>query len=301
VRGKAIQTYGGSLNTFGSWADTLSLGGTDFLFVESNHFVYSTMPDGVSTIDGDTGARMVIRYNTFTNGDISAHGQEACSDIDADPTCKWKSTHGWEVYGNTFAFSTSHTFTINYRGGTGVIWGNAMTGTAGGTSPVRYLYERGDLERTCLDTGACQGSSPYDGNQSGKYGYMCWQQIGATGSDGITAMPVYQWRNSDGGTVGDLTQVDYEAACNYQHVQLGRDVLILDNSTDVGVIASRPSTCAVGDGYWATDEGAWNTTTSGADGLLYRCTSTDTWALHYTPAAFPHPLRAVPAAPTNVR
>ena len=51
--------------------------------------------------------------------------------------------------------------------------------------------------------------------------------------------------------------------------------------------------------YWATDQGSWNTSTSnpegvqlnGADGVLYRCTSTNTWTLYYTPYTYPHPLQ----------
>jgi hypothetical protein len=65
-----------------------------------------------------------------------------------------------------------------------------------------------------------------------------------------------------------------------------------------GTLANRPATCTAGVGYFATDQGSWNTSTSnpqgvqqnGADGLLYTCTSTDTWTLYYTPYTYPHPL-----------
>jgi hypothetical protein len=60
----------------------------------------------------------------------------------------------------------------------------------------------------------------------------------------------------------------------------------------VGVIASRPGTCTTGVAYWATNEGEWNSTNGAtADGRLYKCTSTNTWTLYYTPYTYPHPLR----------
>lgn len=60
--------------------------------------------------------------------------------------------------------------------------------------------------------------------------------------------------------------------------------------TGFGTLARRPSTCTTGVGYWATDQGSWNTSGSGGQGLLYTCTSTNTWTLFYTPYSYPHPL-----------
>lgn len=68
--------------------------------------------------------------------------------------------------------------------------------------------------------------------------------------------------------------------------------------TGWGTLANRPTTCTVGVAYFATDQGAWNVSTSnpegvqqnGADGVLYTCTSTNTWTLYYTPLQYPHPL-----------
>ena len=74
-----------------------------------------------------------------------------------------------------------------------------------------------------------------------------------------------------------------------------------------GTLTARPATCTTGVGYWATDQGTWNTL--GTDGLFYKCTSANTWSLYYTPLTYPHPLRSgagqttdttPPAAPANV-
>jgi hypothetical protein len=68
--------------------------------------------------------------------------------------------------------------------------------------------------------------------------------------------------------------------------------------TGIGTLAARPATCTAGVGYWANDQGSWNTTntagpvsaTVGIQGVLYKCTATNVWTLFYTPQTFPHPL-----------
>jgi len=69
--------------------------------------------------------------------------------------------------------------------------------------------------------------------------------------------------------------------------------------TGHGTLANRPTSCTTGVGYWATDQGSWNTssnlsTVTGqiAQGQLYICTSTNTWTLSYTPYTYPHLLIA---------
>jgi hypothetical protein len=74
-----------------------------------------------------------------------------------------------------------------------------------------------------------------------------------------------------------------------------------------GTLANRPTSCTTGVGYFATDQGSWNTSGNGfGQGELFKCTSTNTWSLAYTPYTYPHPLAggtgssANPPAPTNL-
>ena len=64
-----------------------------------------------------------------------------------------------------------------------------------------------------------------------------------------------------------------------------------------GTLAARPSTCTTGVAYWATDQGSWNTSGSGPQGELFKCTATNTWTLFYTPLTYPHPLVSGTTAP----
>ncbi len=61
--------------------------------------------------------------------------------------------------------------------------------------------------------------------------------------------------------------------------------------TGYGTLANRPpcsSGCIVGAGYWATDQGTWNTYNS-QKGVLYTW-SGSAWTVNYTPYTYPHPL-----------
>jgi len=89
-----------------------------------------------------------------------------------------------------------------------------------------------------------------------------------------------------------------------------RDFYQFQNSFDgtvgvgEGLLANRPSTCTVGVGYWATDQGEWNSQHAGADGELFTCTATNRWTMTYIPYTYPHPLQLgvnAPAPPSGLQ
>src|SRR5262249_42190914 len=61
--------------------------------------------------------------------------------------------------------------------------------------------------------------------------------------------------------------------------------------TGYGARASRPATCTTGVAYWSTDQGSWNSSGAGGNGVLDKCTSTNTWTnAWYVPYDYPNAL-----------
>jgi hypothetical protein len=174
-----------------------------------------------------------------------------------------------------------------------------------------------------------------DGNRSPTstwYGYPCWHQPGRSATG--TYMPIYSWNNrwtdistevpftfaNYGGTAPPSCSGPPNGTCDYFaiHMIQNRDnydavsVNAQSSSTSpfngttgmgFGTLANRPTSCTTnstesgaGVGYFATDQGA--------QGTLYTCSATNTWAVFYTPYTYPHPLTqgdTQPAPPTGLQ
>ncbi len=184
----------------------------------------------------------------------------------------------------------------------------------------------------------CDGNTATrDGNTSPTgtyYGYPCWGQPGRAPANGSpvwgTLAPIYVWKNVDDSTGAKVDMVVVDPFSTNippvptTHIVANRDYYNavskdaqtstsspFDGTTGMGfgTLANRPTTCTHvtspdgddggGVGYFATDQGSWNASSSnpygvnvaGADGVLYRCSATNTWTAHYIPYTYPHPLQ----------
>lgn len=198
--------------------------------------------------------------------------------------------------------------------------------TAYGTGAGRFLASAPDTVCSGAVTGDC--TRPLDG--AGEHGYPGRDQPGI--GPGQVSVPLYEWNNGTGitwamndaavlaGSTCSATSGSElcKAGFHLDHwVRLDRDRFVgasgiqtsstspFNGSTGVGwgTLANippctDPAACKVGAGYWATDQGSWNESTSnpegvnveGADGVLYQWDG-DSWEVYYTPYTYPHPLQ----------
>lgn len=287
------------------WAEDTPLGdSTRVVYVEANYFY---MPSGGTTnfTDGNYGGRVVIRFNRTHGSTITAWEFHSPQGLN-------RGFQRWELYKNSSTdmdadgISCFHGI-ASIRGGTGVMFGNSMSGSIAGCNfdtildNVRSTWASGD---TVDGIAACAGSSAWDQNTSGQQGWHCRDQMGTakdnsqwnhstTPAWNQELKPAYFWDNLRSGSPVSIFIDTVER--NDLHIQEERDVYFHDSTFDgttgvgTGTIGSRPSTCTTGVAYWATDEGEWNGLQAGADGRLYKCTATNTWTLYYTPYSYPHP------------
>lgn len=316
-------TFTGSINwraILPAWGNSDSWqagyqGTANNLVIEDNVFNFTSQSaSGCGAIDANNGTSLVVRFNTVTNSSIIVHG--ACHD----------GPFNTEVYHNTVV--TADWAPIFLQGaGEYILFNNAISGGATRSMLVNdYRGDSGQLPNGwCTSSDVCDGTDARDGNRSPTTthrGYPCYLQPARDVSG--TLKPVYVWRNTLSGSKTDLLLWSDGYAPN--HFKANRDYY---NATSAnaqtsptspfngttgmgyGTKANRPTTCTPtedaldagkgGVGYWATDEGYWNSKTPGTpSGVLYRCSATNTWTLHYVPYPYPHPLRSGLAAPTGL-
>jgi len=122
--------YGVSVIGDEAWDDPKpALGTQDMVFIEDNHFI--NCKHAVAT---SAGSNHVFRYNTVEGWAVSRHLVDAHGKL--DPWLVGSNT--WEVYKNTLKCTGRDDLTdwgITHRGGSGVIWGNTITGCDPKTGP----------------------------------------------------------------------------------------------------------------------------------------------------------------------
>lgn len=298
-----------------NWLAVQRLGSEYNIFIEDNVFDYADGSNvGAGTIDSNSGAAFVFRYNTMTNSaGVTSHG-----------VCNSEGTANQEAYGNTLiatsaaGYPTGTRLIHNQGSGEAMYFANRFT--AVGTKSTEAIniqhYRSGNAASAgCSLYPRCDGNAAnaaWDGNTAPTgtyYGYPCRYQPGRKAGNLLS--PMYAWDNKWSDT---LEEVPINVEDNWPgppltttHVVANRDYYNYTGSFNgtsgvgVGTYANMPATCTPstesggGPGYWATDVGEWNSSHAGADGQLYRCSATNTWTLHYTPYAYPHPLRGLTA------
>jgi hypothetical protein len=312
------------------------------MYFEDNICNFSSYTDfSTGCTDGFDAHAVVYRFNTVTNAVLRTHsychyGPQATEVYGNHITTTGGTAGFWEIHlqgsgeiqiwGNQLTSGSEAITVQNYRSDNSQLpQGDCPSGSyADGTQ-----------------TGAGTPADPNDGNRSPTstyYGYPTWHQAGRDGS--ATLKPMYPFLNTyrvGGANVpvtinsGTWTGLSGDCANNNTdrincHIQLNRDIYQYTASfngtsgTGSGTLAARPSTCTPtpdsadagngGVGYWATDQGTWKSAIpeEGVDvdeGVLYRCSATNTWTVAYTPYTYPHPLQGgadttPPAVPTGV-
>lgn len=162
-----------------SWAQPTNPGNGQAIFIEDNTFVQSGAQQNV--IDGYEGARYVVRHNTFGSAtNIENHGTDTSQEL--------RSIRWIEVYRNTFTGTNVDHWYVNFRGGSGVVWENTVTGGDGVMASAQNNRDTGPY----TPFGQCNGSNSYDQNLGGGghgSGYQCIDQPGAGQGDMMTGNP----------------------------------------------------------------------------------------------------------------
>jgi hypothetical protein len=153
------QTWGGGQFGDNSYSSALSLGSDHAIFVEDNYVrnVNTTGSNLKAIVDSQAGARYVMRYNTLADAHFVTHGTESGN--------RMRGPRSWEIYNNTIVrqlgkFPANNV--IATRGGTGVVFNNAVTGKF---SYFNRLSNYRDTEGFRFWNGS-DGTSAWDSNDT---------------------------------------------------------------------------------------------------------------------------------------
>jgi hypothetical protein len=145
-----VSAYPGVSDQWGdiSYATPPAYGTINVLCIENNYF--QGLGESHAAYDGYSGARVTFRNNYLTNAVFANHGN--------DTSQRERSVREYEVYNNRFDFSYYDIAPFTFRGGTGVVFSNTITGPVG----FNFMFSfRSVIPNTY---GAANGQSPWDSN-----------------------------------------------------------------------------------------------------------------------------------------
>jgi len=253
-----------------------------YVYVEDNYFYFPPC----QYMDSGSGARMVIRFNTFQEDNtasggvfLAAHGH-LWAHRDGPSNA---GTYHFEIYNNTFNFD-----------GANRTWGGFLSPRGG-----RWY---------CFNNTFIENGSVYFRNYESTGSYTALCSVAAHESMGVPPGHTLPWASdcdswpcpmqiNNSYIFGNTLDGSGPIVVNQStsHIQSGRDYFAEEDSgVTTGLFGNMPGTCNEGEGYWATDKGTWNST--GTSGVLYRCNAADTWIEFYEPENYPHPLQGTSVA-----
>jgi hypothetical protein len=264
-----LRSFGNDSTT--EWSNGLfpfSFGSSDNLFFETNTCQFSSSWSGGDPCWMEIGqsSRIVVRFNTAnllnttasTGQHFDVHGFQ---NWNGSPNSGETSTMVAEYYRNTLT-NVNGGLWVAHRGSWGMYFDNTMTEALTPVGMQANQFQgcgNGDINPDPMGAYIPVINNTYVFNNLSN---SARQDMAIGTNDCSIAENTNFWnqQTSFNGTVG-----------------VGR-----------GTFAARSATCTIGVGYWATDQGSWNKSGSGGQGLFYKCTSTNNWTLYYTPYVYPY-------------
>lgn len=206
------------------------------VYVEGNTFSATSELD----LDCDTGGRIAYRYNSISGSAPSNHGRDSvirgCVQMD--------------IYNNSIVQQGSYDFCgIQFRGGTGVVYNNILTGTFTHNVFLQSYCSDNETEEVCT-----YGLGE-PGYRCGELDYPCPDQVGYGKGDWNgtqTSYPIYEWNNCKTalGCESGINNIDPTVEdINWvtTHIQSGREFFInTENESYVEYTCPHPLTGLTG-------------------------------------------------------
>jgi hypothetical protein len=169
LQAEAVSQYGLSVDANNPWSGTLpndpwgdlpynnplNYGSTNALYIESCYFTNNSGGGAAGAYDGYAGSISVFRNNILLNCAWYNHGN--------DTSGRYRSTRAFEIYNNIFIDNQNWVTAMDFRGGTGVVFSNMVTGFK--------LFDTIENYRNVQPNnfGGVDGTSPWDNNSTMTY------------------------------------------------------------------------------------------------------------------------------------